>query len=93
MREAPHLGKLIDQYREEVRMSKAELARRINTSRQNVHLILAKKSMDTDLLRLISLALDHDFFQYLIGARRPQPQRVTLKFKEIEISAIIEIAE
>ncbi|MEM6272809.1 MAG: helix-turn-helix transcriptional regulator [Bacteroidota bacterium] len=93
MNNAPHLGQLIDKYRETIGMSKAELARRINTSRQNIHLILAKKSLDTDQLREISNALNHDFFQYLAPAVRMQPQRVTLRFSEVELVGTLEIEQ
>ena len=43
-------------------MSKADFARRIGTSRQNVSLILNKEHFDTELLWRISDVLDTDLF-------------------------------
>jgi transcriptional regulator with XRE-family HTH domain len=58
----PPLGPIIAQILEEKGMSKAEFARRINTSRQNVSLILKKEHLDTQLLWTICQALDSDIF-------------------------------
>lgn len=57
-----HIGKLIRARLEAVGMTKAEFARRIHTSRQNVNLILSRASVHTDLLYRISEVLDYDFF-------------------------------
>ena len=48
-------------------MSKSELSRRINVTPQSTHYILAKNSIDTNLLLKISRALDYDFFQHYLG--------------------------
>jgi hypothetical protein len=64
---ALHIGKLIAKKIDEIGMSKSELARRISVTPQNTHYILKKSSIDTDLLRKISLALNYDFFQHYLG--------------------------
>ncbi|MCB9230827.1 MAG: hypothetical protein H6581_04155 [Bacteroidia bacterium] len=47
-------------------MTKSELARRINKARQNINDILNRKSIDTELLYNISVALDYDFFRHYV---------------------------
>lgn len=42
-------------------MSVSEFARRINKSRENAYDIFRRKSLDTDLLSVISQVLDYDF--------------------------------
>ena len=59
-----HLGNLIKQRLQEIGMNKSELARRINTTPQNVYGIFKRKSVDTELLRKISNVLEYDFFQH-----------------------------
>jgi DNA-binding Xre family transcriptional regulator len=58
----PPLGPIIAQILEEKGMSKAEFGRRINTSRQNVSLILKKEHLDTQQLWTICQALESDIF-------------------------------
>ncbi|MEM0996154.1 MAG: helix-turn-helix transcriptional regulator [Bacteroidota bacterium] len=60
-----HLGKRIADRLQDLGMSKAEFGRRINTSRQNVSLILQKESLDTRMLEKICKVLDYNFFQYI----------------------------
>ena len=60
-----HIGSLIEQRLEKTGMTKAEFARRIGTSRQNVTSLLKKQSLDTALLHRIGGALDHNFFNDL----------------------------
>lgn len=45
-------------------MSNAEFARRINTHVRNFYDIFKRKSIDTELLKKISLVLEFDFFNY-----------------------------
>ena len=63
-----HIGKLIEQKADELGINKSEIARRINTTRQNMDNILAKKSIDTFRLTQISKVLNFDFFQYYTSA-------------------------
>ena len=60
------IGKIIEKRLGQIGMTKSEFARRINQSRQNINDILSRKSIDTDLLFHISVALDYDFFQYYV---------------------------
>lgn len=60
-----HVGKLVLVKLKERGMKKAEFARRINKSRQNVQDILTRPALDTDLLSQISKVLDYNFFQIL----------------------------
>lgn len=64
---AVHIGKLIGKKIKDIGMSKSELGRRISITPQNTHYILKRNSLDTELLRKISLALDYDFFQHYLG--------------------------
>lgn len=59
-----HIGEKIQNRIQEIGISKSEFARRINKARQNIEIIIQKKSIDTQLLLEISKALDHDFFQH-----------------------------
>jgi transcriptional regulator with XRE-family HTH domain len=66
---ALHIGKLIAKKIGETGMTKSELGRRINVTPQNIHYILRNNSIDTDLLRKVSIALDYDFFQHYLGLK------------------------
>lgn len=59
-----HIGKLIRKHLEELGMTKSEFARRLHTSPQNIYGIFKRKSIDTELLKNISIILNFDFFQY-----------------------------
>ena len=65
MKDSVNLGALIEERLVELGMTKAEFARRINTSAQNVNNILRRKTMDTGLLSEIGEVLDYDFFLHL----------------------------
>ncbi len=59
-----HIGALIKEKMKERRLSAAAFAKLINTDRNNIYNIFSRQSMDTELLFSISIALEHDFFQY-----------------------------
>ena len=61
-----HIGELIKQVARTQRVGPTELGEKINTSKQNVYGIFKRKSIDTELLRKISLALQHDFFLHYV---------------------------
>ena len=61
-----HIGKLIEQRIAQVGMTKAEFARRINRSPQNVQDLLTRSSVDTSLLLVICKALGYNFFKAFI---------------------------
>lgn len=58
---AYNFGAEIRKVLKEKGMSVAEFARRINKSRENAYDIFRRKSLDTDLLSVISQVLEYDF--------------------------------
>lgn len=67
---AVHIGKKVktvfDAYRPKLTVT--AFAKEIGRSRKNIYEIFQQPTCDTGLLRKISKALHHDFFQYLEGA-------------------------
>lgn len=59
---ALHIGEKIKARAKELRIGPTELAGMINTSKQNVYGIYKRKTLDSELLRKISLVLKLDFF-------------------------------
>ena len=64
MKKKFHIGTLIRKQLEYQERSGAWLARKINTDPSNISKILNKEHLDTELLVKISIALNHNFFQY-----------------------------
>ena len=58
-----HIGKIIQDKLAEKSMTVTGLATKINRERTTVHDIFKRKSIDTELLREISIALDYDFIR------------------------------
>lgn len=56
-----YIGEVIKNVMTERLVTKAELARRLNVKPQSVDYMLTRKSIDTDTLYNVSLALDYDF--------------------------------
>lgn len=56
-----YIGEIIKNIMSERQITKAELARRLDVKPQSVDYLLTRKSIDTDTLYNISLALDYDF--------------------------------
>jgi len=63
---AVNIGEKIKQRAKELRVGPTELGKMINTSKQNVYGIYKRKSIDTEMLRKLSKALNYDFFQYYL---------------------------
>ncbi|HSZ73021.1 MAG TPA: hypothetical protein VK750_10125 [Cytophagaceae bacterium] len=59
---ALHIGEKIKARAKELRVGPTELASMINTSKQNVYGIYRRKTVDSELLKKLSLALKFDFF-------------------------------
>lgn len=59
-----HIGEKIKARAKELRIGPTELASLVNTSKQNIYGIYKRKTLDSDLLKKLSLALKHDFFSY-----------------------------
>ena len=68
-----HIGKQIKKVLKDKGMGVSELARRINTNRNNVYDIFLRENIDTALLKKISAALQHDFFRYFTGIKEVLP--------------------
>ena len=58
-----YIGEIISDVMSEKKITKAELARRLNIRPQSVDYMLGRKSIDTDTLYSVSVALDYDFAQ------------------------------
>jgi transcriptional regulator with XRE-family HTH domain len=58
-----HIGELIKQKADAKKLSLEDLGKLINRTRQTVGDIYKRKSIDTELLIAISIALDFDFFE------------------------------
>lgn len=59
--EENHIGKNIKQKLSERKITVAEFARLIHTSRTNAYYIFSQQSINYDRLKLISKVLNHDF--------------------------------
>lgn len=94
-----HIGSEIARRLVELGMTKAEFGRRIDTSRQNVTLILRKESLDTSVLHKICKVLDHNFFQYVAYTPKrgeyvepPPPKvRLTIELSEEHQAKVLEM--
>ena len=71
-----HIGQEIQRKAKEIKVSAAELAEKINTTKQNVYLLFKRKSIDTDQLEMISKALGYDFFDLYKNQEREHNARV-----------------
>lgn len=58
-----YIGKKIAEIMAEKKVTKAEMARRLEVRPQSIDYMLSRKSIDTDTLYSVSLALDYDFAQ------------------------------
>lgn len=59
-----NIGEKIKQRAKQLRIGPTELGNLIHTSKQNIYGIYKRKSIDTEILSKLSVALDFDFFQY-----------------------------
>jgi transcriptional regulator with XRE-family HTH domain len=82
-----HMGRIIDNRRKEIGMTKVELASRLCMSRQNVHLIIDKPCHNVELLWMLGQALDFDPFGYWSKALRGKfpdaPVELDVPYQEI----------
>lgn len=60
-----HIGTRIKEVMEQKHRSVLWVARQIDCERTNVYNIFARQDINTNLLRQLSLILDHDFFKEL----------------------------
>jgi hypothetical protein len=78
-----HIGEKIKERAHELRIGPTELARRINTTKQNVGWIYKRASLDSLLLYEISKALDFNFFSFYDLSKVENPKTNAYK-KELE---------
>ena len=57
-----HIGELIKEELEHQERTVSWLARKLSCDRSNVYRIFQKQSIDTSVLKRISIILNHDFF-------------------------------
>lgn len=60
-----HVGELIKERLKEEGKSVVWLAQELGCHRTNVYNIFEKSSLDTNILRHISIVMQHNFFEYL----------------------------
>ena len=85
------IGRLIDNRRKELKITKVELARRFGTTKQNLWLILKYQSMQTDTIQKFCDALNYDFFQHFVQKTNEevkQEMQILLDEKDKQIDAL-----
>ncbi|MES2591750.1 MAG: hypothetical protein V4608_07690 [Bacteroidota bacterium] len=66
-----HIGEKIKVQAKTLRIGTTELAKSINTSKQNIYGIFKRESIDTALLQKFSKVLNYDFFTFFINHKLP----------------------
>jgi len=82
-----HIGTIIKAKAAERGINETQLSKMINCSFSNVHYIYGRKSINTDQLWLISLALEFDFFSEIYG--KNLPSKVTKRQDSGKITILI----
>src|SRR5438128_1995342 len=88
-----HIGEKIRQRAKELRIGPTELAKLINTSKQNLYGIFKRKSLDTELLNKISGVLNYNFFRYYIDIEKILLEALMPQGKETKQSPLETIVE
>lgn len=87
-----YIGELISGIMAERQISKAELARRLKIRPQSVDYLLTRKSIDTDTLYNVSLALDYDFAMlYSIKKEQINLDKINSDIKIHKAKVIVEL--
>ena len=66
-----HIGEKLKAQAKALRIGTTELAKSINTSKQNIYGIFKRESIDTALLQKFCKALNYDFFTFFIDQKLP----------------------
>ncbi len=61
---AVNIGEKVKLRAKQLRIGPTELGKLIDTSKQNIYGIYKRKSIDAEILRKLSAALNYDFFEY-----------------------------
>lgn len=86
------IGEVIKTVMGERQVTKAELARRLNVKPQSVDYMLTRKSIDTDTLYNVSLALDYDFaLLYSIHKEQTNYDREEPEYKISVAKVLVEL--
>ena len=89
-----HIGNLVSAKMQEMHISIKTLSERLNMSRMNVHDILKRKTMQTDLLAQIGKAMNYDFFQhYSVTAEEVQKTKSELMSRNLMMEKRLQEAE
>ena len=82
---AIHIGKTIRIVLKSKGVSHSALAKKINTTRQNIQSITKGETIDTGILIKICEALEHDFFQYYRLNSEIETVKLSAKKEDIDI--------
>ena len=77
------IGKIIKDVFDKKGLTVTEFAKRINKSRENVYDIFKRKSIDTDLLQIISQVLEYDFFTHYLSINKSSNEIDRLKEENV----------
>jgi hypothetical protein len=87
-----YIGEIIKRKMIERQVTKAELARRLFVKPQSIDYMLTRKSIDTDTLYKVSLALDYDFAQlYSIRKNQINSDKTNFAGKKAKTKVMIEM--
>lgn len=82
-----HVGNLIINFMKTYSISQAYLAREIDMATSNVNRMLKRESMETDLIYVISLKLQHNFFADISG---DTDDKVSFRLAQVPLGKHIE---
>ena len=87
-----YIGEIIKNVMSERQVTKAELARRLDVKPHSVDYLLTRKSIDTDTLYNISIALDYDFsLLYSIKREQRNSDNKDIRYKLGNAKIMVEI--
>jgi len=92
-----HIGQLVKSVFDSSGMSVSELARRLHCERTNVYTIFRRRTMDVELLAMLSKILNHNFFEDVVklyGLTCPHTQlNIQIPLEEFNIEKMSRLAE
>ena len=87
-----YIGKIIAEIMAEKKITKAELARRLNVRPQSVDYMLTRKSIDTDTMYKVSQALNYDFSQlYALDKKQINYEYSSDAKKNVKARLVVEV--
>lgn len=85
-----HIGEKIKAQAKASRIGATELAKSINTSKQNIYGIFKRESIDTTLLQKFCKVLNYDFFTFFINPKLPPHTETAENLKKYKPYSSIE---